>query len=86
MSALCLSCSRCYWIGQKVVLGFKPKLQSGIRTTEIKVHTYTVPGLKLPESLKGKQASTHGYDVIEVHIGYYGSIDEVMVSWNDPGK
>lgn len=27
------------------------------------------------------------YSVIEVHTGYYGSIDEVMVpDWSDPGK
>ena len=59
------------------------------QNTEIKVHTSTVPGLKLPESRKGKASKCTWllYSVIEVHTGYYGSIDEVMVpDWSDPGK
>ena len=82
-----------YWIGQKVGSGFKPKqtfCPIQYQNTEIKVHTYTVPGLKLPESLKGKSKQVHMVTIqcdCIVHTGYCGSIDEVMVpDWNDPGK
>lgn len=35
------------------------KLFDQYHNTEIKVHTYTVPGLKLPESRKGKSNQVH---------------------------